>query len=255
KNLGTPYSGNKISPSAFNQVALNYLKLVPTSSDACGKYIFGIPSRDQENKFVGRGDYQISNKQSFFARYFYTSFQHPQVYNGNLLNVTTDATVGLDDKVQTSVIGHTFVINPNLVNTAHLGLSRSAIYRVDSPDLPTPTKLGSKVTQGVPNYVFFAISGYFTAACQNCSPGPWVTNDFQASEDLNWIHGKHQISIGGNIVHETLTSLGNFSRNGNFQFNGNVTGNGLADFLIGAPSSFTQNNGQIGADRLNIPSA
>src|SRR5262249_10597694 len=38
RNLGAPYSGNEISPIAFNQVALNYLKLVPTSSDPCGKY-------------------------------------------------------------------------------------------------------------------------------------------------------------------------------------------------------------------------
>jgi len=255
KNLSAPFSGNKINPSLYNQVALSYLKLVPLSDNPCGRYVFGIPNTDHENQLVGRGDYQINTKQSFFVRYFYTSFQHPQVYNGNLLNVTTDASVGLDDVVQTGVIGHTYVLNPNLVNTAHLGLSRSAIYRVDDPKLPTPTQLGSRVTQGVPSYTFFNISGYFTAACQNCSPGPWVTNDFQASEDLNLIHGNHQISVGGAMIHETLTSLGNFSRNGNFTFAGTVTGNGLADLLIGAPSSFSQNNGQIGADRLNIPSA
>ena len=256
KNLAAPFSGNKVDPSInYNPVALNYLKLVPLSTDPCGKYVFGIPNREHENQLVGRGDYQLNNKQSLFARYFYTSFQHPQVYNGNLLNITTDATVGLDDKVQTGVIGHTYVISPNLVNTARLGVSRSAIYRVDDPDVPTPTKLGSNVTQGVPSYVFFAISGYFTAACQNCSPGPWVTNGFQASEELNLIRGKHQVALGATMVHETLTSLGNFSRNGNFQFAGTVTGNGLADLLIGRPSQFTQNNGQIGAERLNIPSA
>src|SRR6266571_4983180 len=146
KNLAAPFSGNKIDSSLYNPVALNYLKLVPLSTDPCGKYVFGIPNREHENQFVGRGDYQLNSKQSLFARYFYTSFQHPQVYNGNLLNVTTDATVGLDDKVQTGVIGHTYVISPSVVNTARLGVSRSAVYRVDSPDIPTPTQLGSRVT-------------------------------------------------------------------------------------------------------------
>jgi len=90
---------------------------------------------------------------------------------------------------------------------------------------------------------------------QNCSPGPWVTNTFQLSDDFSIIHGKHQIAFGANWIHETLNSDGQFSVNGNFTFAGSVTGNGLADFLIGRPSNFSQNNGQIGSDRLNIPSA
>jgi len=255
KNLTAPYVGNKISPTAFNQVALNYLKFIPVSTDPCGKYVFGIPNTDHENQFVGRGDWQINSKQSLFARYFNTNYQHPQAINGNLLNVTTDASVGLNDRVQTGVIGHTFVISQNTVNTFHAGATRSANVRVEGADVPTPTSLGSNVYQGTPNYVFFSISGYFTAACQNCSPGPWVTNTFQASDDVSLIRGKHQIAFGANWVHETLNSDGQFSVNGNFTFAGSVTGNGMADFLIGRPSNFSQNNGQIGADRLNIPSA
>jgi Carboxypeptidase regulatory-like domain/TonB dependent receptor-like, beta-barrel len=255
KNLGAPFSGNKVSQSALNPVALNYLKLIPVSTDPCGKFTYGIPNSNHEHQIVARGDWQMNDKHSLSARYFFTDYQHPQVVSDSLLTTTTDASVGLDDTVQTGVITHTFVINPNSVNTVHASASRSAIVRWDSDKVPTPTKLGSNVTQAVPNYVFFNISGYFTAACQNCSPGPWVTNSFQLSEDLNLIRGKHQISVGANWVHSTLNSVGNFSRNGNFTFAGTVTGNALADFMIGRPSSFSQNNGQIGADRLNIPSA
>jgi hypothetical protein len=75
------------------------------------------------------------------------------------------------------------------------------------------------------------------------------------SEDLNLIRGNHQLSIGTTWIHSQLNSLGNFSRNGNFTFAGTVTGNALADFMVGRPSQFSQNNGQIGADPLNIPSA
>ncbi len=255
KNLSSPFTGNQVPESSLNSVALKYLQLIPVSSDPCGRYIYGIPNSNHEHQVVGRVDWQVNDKHSFYARYFLTDYQHPQVVNDSLLTTTTDASVGLDDTVQTGVIGHTFVINARTVNTIRASASRSAIVRWDSDKVPTPTQLGAKVTQAVPNYLFFNISGYFTAACQNCSPGPWVTNSFQFSEDLNLIRGNHQISAGGVWVHSQLNSLGNFSRNGNFTFAGTVTGNALADFLIGRPSSFSQNNGQIGADRLNIPSA
>jgi hypothetical protein len=255
RTLTGGFSANKISPSSLNPVALNFLKLIPVSTDPCGRYVYGIPNSNHEHQLVGRSDWQINSRNTLFARYFYTTYQHPQVVNDNLLTTTTDASVGLDDTIQTGVIAHTFVISPNTVNSIHAAVSRSAVIRWDSDKVPTPTKLGSNVTQAVPNYLFFSVNNYFTAACQNCSPGPWVTNNFQLSEDLNLIRGIHQIAIGANWVHQTLNSVGNFSRNGNFTFNGNTTGNALADFMLGRPSSFTQNNGQIGADRLNIPSA
>ncbi|HTH48946.1 MAG TPA: TonB-dependent receptor, partial [Candidatus Limnocylindria bacterium] len=60
--------------------------------------------------------------------------------------------------------------------------------------------------------------------------------------------------FGVNAAHNRLSSISNFQRNGNFTFNGQVTGNALADFMLGKPSSFTQNNGQVGDERLTAPS-
>ncbi len=252
--LRAPFVGNKVDRSLLNPVALNLLKLIPVSNDPCGKVIYGIPSSSHENQAVVRSDWQVDRKNSVFGRYFATDFQHPWSYTDNLLTLSTDASVGLADRVQTAVLGHSLILTPTTMSTFRLGFSRASVIRNLPPTAPTPASLGSKVTEGVPNYIFLNVTNYFLPVCQNCSPGPWVSTNYQLSEEIGTIRGAHQIAFGVNAANARLASFSNFQRNGNFTFNGQVTGNALADFMLGKPSSFTQNNGQIGAERLTVPS-
>jgi hypothetical protein len=252
--LKAPFAGNKVDPSLLNPVALNLLKLIPLSNQPCGQLTFGIPSSDHENQYVARTDWHVSPNHSLFARYFITDFQHPAYFTNNLLTMSTDPSVGLADRVQTGVLGHTFTINPTTISSFRVGVTRTSVIRYTPSSVPTPTQLGSKVTEGVPGYIFLAVNNYFTPVCQNCSPGPWISTNYQLSEEVNMIRGAHQIAFGVNVLNSRLNSFSNFQRNGNFTFNGQVTGNALADFMLGKPSAFTQNNGQIGDERLTMPS-
>lgn len=251
--LRAPFVGNKVDKSLLNPVALNLLKLIPVSNDPCGKLIYGIPSRSNEHQGVLRVDWQINHRQSLFGRYFVTDYDHPSYFTNNLLTLSTDASVGLADRVQTAVVGHTFIIGPGAISSFRAGFSRSSVIRVLPSTVPSPTTLGSNVTQGVPNYVFMNVTNYMLPVCQNCSPGPWVSTNYQLSEEISLIRGPHQIAFGVTAANMRLASLSNFQRNGNFTFNGQVTGNALADFMLGKPSAFTQNNGQFGAERLTQP--
>ena len=252
--LRAPFSGNKVDRSLLNPVALNFLKYIPTSTEPCGKLIYGIPSRDHEHQVVARTDWQINNRHALFGRYFTTGYDHPAYYTDNLLTMSTDASVGLSDRVQTAVVGHTFTISPTTISSFRMGFSRTSVIRFTPSSVPTPSQLGSNVTQGVPGYIFLNVTNYFLPVCQNCSPGPWVSTNYQLSEEISMIRGAHQIAFGVNAMNSRLNSFSNFQRNGNFTFNGQVTGNALADFMVGRPSSFTQNNGQIGDERLTVPS-
>jgi hypothetical protein len=251
--LKAPFVGNKVPITLLNPVALNLLKQIPVSTDPCGKLTYGIPSSDHENQYVVRSDWQVNEKHSFFARYFITDYQHPPYYTNNLLTMSTDASVGLADRVNSAVAGENFIITPNMISSFRASFSRASVVRYTPAGAPTPTQLGANVTQGVPGYAFINISSYFTPMCQNCSPGPWISTNYQLSEQINWIRGAHQVAFGVTAQNSRLNSFGNFSRNGNFTFNGQNTGNSLADFMLGRPSSFTQNNGQIGDERLTIP--
>jgi hypothetical protein len=255
KNFSAPFVGNKVAVSALNPVALNVMKLIPVSTEQCGLLTYGIPGQDHENQAVTRVDWQVNPKHSVFARYFFTDYQHPPVYDGsNLLTMSTDASAGLSDRVQTAVLGHTFIINGTTISSFHAGFSRSAILRYTPDGIPTFTTLGSKVTQGVPSFFSMPVTNYFTPVCTNCSPGPWAATEYQISEEVSMMRGPHQLIFGFNIANLRLNAQGNFQKNGQFTFNGQITGNAMADLMLGKPSQFAQTNGQLGDERLTVPS-
>ena len=52
-NVPAPFPGNIIPVGRLNQQALNFLKLVPTSPDPCGRLLFGIPNQSDEDQALG----------------------------------------------------------------------------------------------------------------------------------------------------------------------------------------------------------
>jgi hypothetical protein len=253
--LKAPFVNNQVPVSSLNPVALKSLSLMPTSTDPCGKVQYGIPNNSREHQAVAKVDWQQSSKNSVFTRYFLANYGHPPTYTDNILTTSNNTySVGLKNRVQAVVISDSYTFNPKLVSTTRVGFTRSRVVRYNPENLPTATELGVKMHSLIPNYVNFIVSNYFTFACANCSPGPFVTNTFQLSEDLSLIRGGHQISGGATWIHAQEIAQGNFQVNGRFTFNGNVTGNALADFMLGKPISLLQGNAQVGDDRLDSPS-
>jgi len=250
--LNAPFVGNKVNPSQFNSVSLKVLALMPVSTDPCGTLTYSVPTSDHENQITGKVDWSISSRQSFFVRYFVTDYLHPYFYTNNILTMSLNSSVGLADRVNSLVVGHTFTLTPNTLNSFRASFARSAIHRT-TPASPTPESLGVNAYEGVKNYMFFSVSGDFTVDCQNCSPGPWVSNDFQVNDDLTLIRGRHQIALGGSWLHSHLSSRGNFQDNGDFSFSSASTGLALADFMLGDLASIGQSMGQVAHDSVNIP--
>ncbi|MGH9581706.1 MAG: hypothetical protein ACRD4O_02080 [Bryobacteraceae bacterium] len=72
-------------------------------------------------------------------------------------------------------------------------------------------------------------------------PGKWLREDVQASELLNYTIGSHTLFIGAEInPYVRFDSRTGYQEEPLHAFNGNFTGNGLADFLLGDVSTFTQ---------------
>src|SRR5665213_3253749 len=70
----------KISPSLFDPASLKLAALLPKGAGACGNTSFGLITQVNENQYVGRGDYQISAKDTLFGRYIRTHFYRPPSY-------------------------------------------------------------------------------------------------------------------------------------------------------------------------------
>ena len=68
--------------------------------------------------------------------------------------------------------------------------------------------------------------------------------DDTVSDDLSWLKGKQYLQMGINILFNTKRQNVTGPTNGQWSFSGNFTGNGLADFLLGDATSFTQASDQ-----------
>ncbi len=241
---------NIVPASLLNPVALKYAALLPPTTDPCGKVLYGVPTRDDENQVIARADWQRTANDSIFFRYFVADYSQAAYSDPkNLLASVTSP--GLADRVSSAMLGDTYVLNPSTVSSLRLSFSRSAIFRTNAPGVPTMQQLGSNIYAPVPNYLgqIFVIGAFQPFAI----PGYSVTNIWGVSESISTTVRGHQLSFGVNFNHTQLNGLGPYQMNPRLIFNGQLTGNSVADLMLGKVDTFLQGNGQIGADRQNSP--
>jgi hypothetical protein len=240
---------NIIPVSRLNPVALKFLSLIPVSADPCGRLVYGVPSRSNEHQGVSRADWQRSSKETIFARYYVTDYGLDAYYDK--VNLLTAATAGLQNRVQSVILGDTYLISSRMVNSFRASYSRSAIQRIGADGVPTMSQLGANVTSPIPRYTGqIQVSGYFNTGA---IPGYVFTNIYGLSDDLGMTLGAHQVSVGFNWIQTQLNALGPFQMNPRMTFTGQLAGNALAGFMTGFMDTILQGNGQVGRDRQNMP--
>jgi hypothetical protein len=166
---------------------------------------------------------------------------------------TTDTVVA-----QHANLGYTRIFSAGAANEAHFTVTRYVV-NTDIPDAGTGA--------GTLNRLGFAAgsSGGLVAAVPALEGVPPITfNDLsigtpqfsynafettlQVRDDFSLVRGKHALKFGANA--ESTRFIDRFPLlfgNGAFSFSGAETGNDFADFLIGAPTTFTQQS-NIDAD-------
>lgn len=236
------------TPSAG--VAAAALALMPTSGnyDGCGDYAYqAAPLHDFENQLVGRVDWQRTQNDSIFGRYFLARYVQPSYYTpGNLFS---SSGTGLSDQIQTVAIGDTYILGAHGINNLRLSFDRTATERTSNPGIPTLCSLGMNATCPVSN--FLNIAGVKLA------PGFLgydYENSYGFSEGFAWTNGRHQVNVGFTWLHIQMNGDGTFQMNPTPTFNGGYTGVNMADLVTGNIDSLSQGNGQLSRDAQNQPS-
>ncbi|MBV9743747.1 MAG: carboxypeptidase regulatory-like domain-containing protein, partial [Acidobacteriia bacterium] len=193
-NAASGAVNNIIPQSNLNPIALKFLSLLPVSADPCGRILYGIPQIDNEYQGVGRIDWQHSQGNSIFFRYFLTNYNLQAFYDGR--NLLTAGNPGLRDQVQSVTAGDTYLINSSTVNSFRASFSRSAVVRAGANGVPTMANLGSNIYSPIPNYTGqIFVNGYFTLSS---IPGWVYTNIYSLNDELGMTHGAHQLALGVN---------------------------------------------------------
>jgi hypothetical protein len=256
----------------FNSAALKLLPFLPPivpladGSDVCGHVVYAIPLDVFDKQFITRIDYTINSKNTLYGHYLLDGYQSPAQFSPTNILLTTQN--GNVERVQSGTIGEDYVISPNIVNSAHLTLLRRRNDRGYSPSDINATTLGVTAYQLEAHGLQLAdaTSGKnhnFTLGGGTNSIAAFNDNTLSVSDNVNWIHGKHQFVFGGELIHNQLNINNAFEGNGVFTFNGQYSGSGPAggsvvgdanlDFLEGAMSSYVQSKAQQNALRGNIP--
>jgi hypothetical protein len=193
---------------------------------------------------VVRLDWQKSNKNSIFGRFFVTNLHIDSTYDGkNALTLNSNAQ---QDRVYALSIGQTYLFGANVVSSFRIGANRSEIPKivdnfatwpelgVNAPYNPAPSPRISVTGNG-----FGIGSGNSIINSDMGGPNPHV------SEDISWVKGGHQIGFGATYFHTLLNYKSGINATGLFTFDGSISGGvPLADFLLGQARTWAQGNVQ-----------
>ncbi|HTD24650.1 MAG TPA: TonB-dependent receptor [Terriglobales bacterium] len=257
KTLAAPFAGNKVNPGLFDPAAVKLVtNYIPVSSDPCGLLSYTIPLIDNEDEIVGRMDYVFNSKHSLYGRYLIDDFRAPAPFSPTNLLLT--ANPGNLERAQSFTLGDNYSFSSNLMNSAHLTLTRRRDNRGVDPRDINPTTLGSNMFVAIPNFLLLSVNSYFNVGCGTCAPGHFNVNTLSATDDVDWIRGRHHFSFGVTAIRTQNNTLTGYDENGTFTFQGSVSGDGLADFLMGTYNGggglgFTQSRAQKVNYRETIP--
>jgi hypothetical protein len=229
---------NQIDPTKLDKVAVAIAKTFPVTTDPCGRTLYGLVANQDEDQVVAKLDYTINPKHSIFARYMLGRLNTGSTFDGkDPLSINT---YGYQDFDYGITIGHTYLINTNVVNSLRLAANRTNIVKLID-NYKSWADFGANVSPLGGSMIAIAAAPAFLVGGGAASPGAQHNGPMPSIlDDVSWVKGKHQIAFGGAIYQQRLNYWSGVNAVGTATFDGSRTGQGmiLADFLMGLPTSF-----------------
>ncbi|HKT11698.1 MAG TPA: TonB-dependent receptor [Terriglobia bacterium] len=229
--------------------AANLLKIIPAPNIAgaiTNNYVASIVNNENYDVTTDRVDQNLGEKTRLFFRIAY--FKDTPDYGGAN---SYDALYAPNSQTNW-VAGYTQTISPSMVNALYVGRNSMTTNAVNN-FYQNPSTQSLIKNLGIPGFPFnsanpdapvIAIDGYLGV-------GNGGTNWFQTDEtweiddQLNWIRGKQNFIIGGDLAKLKTGRTANNSPNGQFNFTGQLTGFAPADFVLGVPFSDTTPGAEV----------
>jgi hypothetical protein len=251
-NNNQPFPGNVIPTSRQDPVALNVLKaFVPNSDDPAGVYRFLGPADNNPRRILARGDQNWGNNQVMYRTYIFRSTTPRALGN---LPYFADGTSAFNTQIHT--LNYTRFISPRTINLFRFSYNVWDELRGDPHNefpldrLRNEFGFSNNFFSPTPHFPVMAISGFFTVA----DPNPLLSREsdvFTFEDDVSLFRGKHNIQLGFRGMKRYQDDISDVRRVGSYSFSGALSGFAAADFLLGRPISFEQQNDQVGVTRDN----
>jgi outer membrane receptor protein involved in Fe transport len=254
----TPFAGNIIPASRLDPISSAVAQLYPAPNvpgALANNYIVNAAGNEQIDQGDGRMDHNITDRQQIFARFSWSQqnrFQQPPL--PGLADGGSYSTGNYIADTRGAAIGYTFAISPTMVNELRIGFNRSH-YVDNTPAYGQKYPPADLAVPGVPNnatvngLTLFQPNAYHTLGEPGYTPTTSTSQEFQYGDTLSIVHGKHSLKMGPQLRWSQFNLFQIGQPRGAFGFTGEFTadsptsgdgsGNGLADMLLGLPTSST----------------
>jgi len=244
-----------IPQSAWAAPAINLLQYIPAPNNGNNQFsTSAYPQTVRDDKFSGRMDANTRFGQ-FFTYYFFDDYGLDNPYPGQQGGASIPGFDALTfGRAQLVSLGDTKAFGNNTVNEFHAGYLRYANV-IGQPKGGLDVSLAAQgfvYPSGAPGFTIQApqFLGVENMVFPTFVMGVPITNETQinntlyVSETFSKVIGSHTLKFGGQFHVDQVNEHPNATFNGTFNIDGTETGSAFADFLIGAPSNFTQSSGE-----------
>jgi outer membrane receptor protein involved in Fe transport len=240
---GRNYANNQIPVSPVATYILNQIPLPNGPGDQLN--FNGGPDAQNTDEYLAKVDFNFG-KHHLSGHYFQMNYTDP-VFTPpptNLLELRGDAEHLVLKNISVVDI---FTISPTFLLSSYFGynsengttLSSAPFSMADAGvNMAVPQNRGG----GDAAVLNVTVSGGGAFTLPGTPYGVWNRGDQSLREIATWMKGKHEVQFGGEILRVRLPMGNQYQESGVFDFE-NLTGNPLADFELGAVSSFTQGGG------------
>ena len=262
-----PFVNNIIPSNRFDPVTAKLIRAYPLpSGTALVNNLVTNPTKKQDwEQFDVRVDHQISDADNFFTRYSWSKTRtlSPLTFPAvQIPGVPVAIGIGNEDTfagvaaltAQHVVVNWVRTLSPRVIADVRLGFNRFHLdYDQEGTESGDP--LGNLL--GVPNanqhdtakaFPIFSPGGYTGAGHSRSLPIYRRENTYQVVGNLSSSYSAHTIKTGVDVRRRQLTEFQTNRGNGRFNFAtsqtnnpvNNTGGDGMASFLVGAPSLIEQ---------------
>lgn len=243
---GQPFPNNQLP--FINSISQKLLQFFPDPNNGANEFTTTQTLRQNNDQFGIRIDHYLTGRDILNFRYMFSQGDTTDPLSNAGANLP-GFPVGENQRAQNFVAQETHTFSPALIGVARLSFLRNKLLFDEHINHTTPASLGFQYAPSLPLAIgppFVQVSGYSSIGDPISGPRNTYENALDLSGSVTWIHGRHEMKVGGAYGHDQINVLFGIATNGFFVFAPfPVIPDSFASFLFGQPVFFLQGGGDL----------
>ncbi len=247
----TCFPNGQIPANLFSPFAVGLVnRYVPAANNIVGNaafYNFNTADTGAGDQGVIRIDYHLTQRDTFWASSIFQSAPDTETLPFDGATLPGFAEVDASH-IKIFNADYTHIFNSNTLNELRAGYFRFNYAAVTPQQITTPSSAGFNINpqtseEGLP---YIGLTGYFDLGFSQFGPQPRKDTNLLGSDIFTKIIGGHSLKFGATFEQFGVDNPFFSDNNGNYSFAGSglySSGDPAIDFLLGIPTSYTQESG------------